>query len=105
MASVAPTAMDDELRGIIENLTEGMFPLAAWIEDKIRNGKYKPHQQVPWRDKGRPLSPRDMGAVAFFEELLDQSTQEAPMVERFVEVIADPLRFSPLLEAAQDWRK
>jgi len=55
---------------VVENLTEGMFPLAAWVQDKIRTGKYKPDQHVPWRDTGRSLSVRDTGAVMFFEQLL-----------------------------------
>src|SRR5437899_6753724 len=104
MASGAPTAIDDELRGILESLTEGMFPLAAWIGDKVKNGRYKPHEHVPWRDNGRSLAPKDMGAVQFFQELLEQSVHEAPLAVRFAEVAADPLRFSPLLKGAPAWR-
>ncbi len=104
MVPAALTVMDDELRGILEKLSEGMFPLGAWIEDKVKNDRYKPHEHVPWREKGNSLSVKDTGAVVFFEELLEQSAEEAPLVGRFAEVIADPLRFSPLLDAAGDWR-
>jgi hypothetical protein len=82
-----------------------MFPLAAWVEDKIENGGYKPRERVPWRDKESFLSTKDMGAVAFFEELLERSVDDVPIAERFVKVIEDPLRFSPLLEGAPDWRE
>ncbi len=105
MAADAPTTIDDELRSILENLTGGMFPLASWIEDKIKSAKYRPHEHVPWRDEGRSLSPKEMGAIASFEELLKHSVHDARLAERFIEVTADPLRFSPLLEAATDWRK
>lgn len=100
----ALTVLDDELRGIVENLAEGMFPLAAWIEAKVKNDKYKPRGQLPWRENGKSLSVKDTGAVLFFEELLGQSAAEAPLVDRFGEVIADPLRFSPMLDAVEDWR-
>lgn len=104
MVPAALTVMDDELRGILGNLAEGMFPLAAWVEDKAKNDRYKPHEHVPWREKGKSLSVKETGAVVLFAELLEQSAEEAPLAERFAEVIAEPLRFSPLLEAAGDWR-
>jgi hypothetical protein len=96
--------MDDDLRGILEKLSEGMFPLPAWIEEKVKNDRYKPHEHAPWRDKGKSLSVKDTGAVVFFEELLGQGAGEAALADRFAEVIADPLRFSPLLDATRDWR-
>jgi hypothetical protein len=96
--------LDDELRGIVENLAEGMFPLGAWIQDKIASGKYKPREHVPWREQGNSLSVKATGAVEFFKELLEQSRDDDPLAERFAEVLADPLRFSPLLEGAPDWR-
>jgi hypothetical protein len=104
VGSPAPTALDDELRGILQNLTEGMFPLAAWVEDKIENGGYKPREHVPWRDAGSSLATKDLGAVEFFEELLGQSAEDLSITERLAQVIADPLRFSPLLEGTPDWR-
>src|SRR5262249_38685657 len=91
---------DDGLRGIVENLAEGMFPLAAWIEQKL----YKPRGPVPWREEGKSLSVKDTGAVLFFEELLSQSAAEKPLADRFGEGVADPLRFSPMLDAIEDWR-
>jgi len=45
-----------------------------------------------------------MGALRFFIELLEQSPHEARLAARFAEVIADPLRFSPLLGDAAAWR-
>lgn len=104
MMPAPPTVLDPALRQTLENLAEGMFPLAAWIEDKVKNHKYKPPGHVPWRERAKSLSVRNTGAVVFFEELLAQSAGEAPLVERFAEVIADPLQFSPLLGAARDWR-
>ena len=96
--------IDDELRGILESLAEGMFPLGAWVEDKVQSGKYKPPGHVPWREPGHSLSVKDTGAVVFFIELLERSAADAARVKRFTEVIADPLQFSPLLDAAPDWR-
>ncbi len=103
--AVAPETIDHDLRNILEELIEGMFPLAAWIEDKVAKGGYKPHEHVPWRDKGRSLSTRDMGAVEFFEELLGQSPADAPLADRFVQVLADPLSFSPYGKKTSDWRR
>jgi len=103
--SVSPITIDDELRGFLEHLAEGMFPLAAWIEGKVKTGRYKPRELVPWRGKSMVLSPGAMGAIEFFEELLGESAEDAPLAERFAQVIADPLRYSPMAGGAPAWRK
>jgi hypothetical protein len=95
VGSPAPTALDDELRGILQDLTEGMFPLAAWVEDKIENGGYKPREHLPWRDAGSSLATKDLGAVEFFEELLGQSADGLSITERLAQVIADPAASMP----------
>jgi hypothetical protein len=99
----ALTRLDDELRGIVENLAEGLIPLAAWIADKVKNDQYRPREPAPWREQGESLTVKDTGAVLFFEELLAQSDAEASLVDRFREVLADRLRFSPLDDVG-GWR-
>ena len=87
------TVLDDELRGIVENLAEGLIPLGAWIDDKFKKDQYRPREPAPWREQGKSLRVTDTGAVLFFEELLAQSEGEASLVDRFREVLADRLRF------------
>src|SRR6266581_5842283 len=96
MISNSPPAIDRELQGILEKLAAAMFPLAAWINDKTKSGGYKPHGHTPWRVKKRPLKLTDIGALAFFQELLERSAEEAPLAQRFAQGIAEPLRFSPV---------
>src|SRR6266853_6594574 len=105
MVSNSPTAVDGELQSILEKLADAMFPLAAWINDKTKSAGYKPHGHTPWRVKKRPLKLRDLGALAFFHELLERSAEEAPLAQRFAQGIAEPLRFSPPEANALNRRK
>jgi|SRR5438132_1231083 len=53
---------DDELRGILENLAGGLFPITDWIGNPNRT--FKPREQdLPWREGGHSLSPRDIGVL------------------------------------------
>jgi len=106
MASTAVPPLDVELRGILEQLSEGLFPLAAWIADKIQNGRYEPPGHIPWRDQGASLSPKDTGAIDFFEELLEQSARDEPLAARFARLTkkGKALRYRPLDNDAAAWR-
>src|SRR2546427_12438141 len=103
MATAAPL-LNNDLREILADLAEGLFPLADWIEAKVKRNGYKPSEDdLPWRAKGQALTPRAMGVVPFFEELLRESERDERLVARWQEGEKDPIESRPIPKLKQ-WR-
>ena len=93
-----------ELRDILNNLASGLFGLDAWIK---KPGKYKPplpDEHMPWRAAGHTFLPSDLGVIPFFEGLLREDSGEDDLFDRWAELTANPVRFSPM-EDVQGWRR
>src|SRR6266568_473020 len=93
-----------ELQDVLSNLAAGLFGFDAWIKQP---GKYKPplpDEDLPWRAAGHTFSPSDLGVIPFFEGLLREDSGEDDLFDRWAELAANPLRFSPIHEV-QEWRK
>lgn len=107
MAVYTEVVFDARMREILEHLTEGLFPLSKWLEERDKEGRHydPPERDLPWRSKtGYSLTPKDLGAIDFFvERLLVASPADAELLKRWNQVAADPLRYSPL-EDVKDWR-
>lgn len=95
--------LDDELRGILTNLAEGLFPLSAWIKEKEYVPKTNPHP-LPWRQPGESLSPAKLGVVPFFEGLLRETSGDAELLARWKVIQDEPLKFNPLPDP-KAWRE
>ncbi len=90
-----------DLRETLETLAAGLFGLDAWVKE---SAKYKPPDpDLPWRAPGHTFAPKDLGVIPFFEGLLRESSGDDDLAGRWAAVSADPLKFSPLLDA-QGWR-
>ncbi len=102
-ASVIDEPFDDAIREVLERLAEGIFPLSRWVAGKV----YVPPQEgLPWRPaRGQPtLSPKDLGAIVFFGELLRRSAgEETALAVRFRRLTDDALAECPI-EGVADWR-
>ncbi len=97
--------LDEDLRKILEDLSEGLFGLSPWIRDKEQGGKYRPpHAELPWRDDGKTLETKDLGVIAFLDELQASSAREEALAARWSELIERPMSFSPLITGAAAWR-
>src|SRR5205085_458063 len=95
---------DDELRGILENLAGGLFPITDWIGNPNRT--FKPREQdLPWREGGHSLSPRDIGVIPFLEALIRETSADAHLIARWQDLTAsgNALKFSPIADM-QGWR-
>src|SRR6266446_1214263 len=102
MSMPANSVLIPEVREILEHLGEAMFPLASWLAEPA---KYQPPQSdLPWRDEGRRLSPKAIGALDFLESLLGDNQREIALLARWSELEANPLKFSPF-EKPADWRR
>ena len=98
--------LDDELRVILENLAEGLFPLNLWLNGNASNtpkSYVPPQENLPWRASGHSLSPGDLGVIEFFETLLGETLELNAVFSRWNELRAEPLKFSPLVDP-QRWR-
>lgn len=99
--------IDEELREILENLANGLFPLKPWIEDKDKRHVPPPKQceTLPWRN-GAALTPNDLGAIDFFEDLLRHPEEELRLLHRWEELERKPLTHFHLKkpEEANAWR-
>src|SRR6266849_6601109 len=96
-------SLDDELRSILENLADALFPFATWFQDKDKRFP-APQPDAPWRAGGERLTPAKIGAITFFEALLRETSGDAALIERFQSVSNSPLQFSPVADAAS-WRR
>jgi hypothetical protein len=96
------SALDLELRAILENLADGLFPLTEWLQQKDIRYPHLIQSDLSWRVKGK-LLPRDIGVIDFFEALLQETHEEVEVLERWKEVEEDALKFSPI-ENPQVWR-
>jgi hypothetical protein len=94
--------LDSELRTILENLADGLFPLTDWLKQKDIRYPHLIQANLPWRVKGT-LSPKDLNVIDFFAALLQETPEEAKVLERWKEVEEDALKFSPV-ENPQVWR-
>lgn len=95
--------LDQDLREILGNLAEGLFDLAAWLALPDKYTPQLPSGETPWRAPGHRFTPADMGVVPFFEGLLLEASGDDDLFNRWAKIIADPLVFSPLDDAA-GWR-
>lgn len=98
--------LDNDLRVILENLAEGLFPLNVWLNGNASTPPKKyipPQKNLPWRATGHSLSPNDLGVIPFFETLLGESLELIAVLKRWHELRAEPLKFSPLVNP-QRWR-
>jgi hypothetical protein len=98
--------LDNDLRVILENLAEGLFPLNVWLNGNASTPPKKyipPQKNLPWRAAGHSLSPGDLGVIPFFETLLDESSELIAVLKRWHELRAEPLKFCPLVNP-QKWR-
>jgi len=64
---------------------------------------YKPPEDVPWRAPNQPLTPKAIGVIPFFEELLIESERERALMGRWQDIEKDPLASSPIPNLRQ-WR-
>jgi hypothetical protein len=93
MPSQASGPLTDELREILVNLAEGLFPLARWVAEPT---KYVPPQSdLPWRQAGQQLTPKRLGVIEFFENLLNGSAAEAELLARWAQVDAQLAKMTP----------
>ncbi len=88
---------DPNLRSSLERLADALFPLSEWIADNA----YTP-EDAPWREDG--LSMKDLGAIDFLEALIRESSGAIPLVSRWKEIEADPLKYAPTRNSAE-WRE
>lgn len=88
---------DPDLRESLEQLADALFPLNEWIADKA----YKP-AVAPWRKDG--LSMKKLSAIDFLEALIHESSDAIPLVSRWKEIEADPLKYAPTHNVAE-WRE
>jgi hypothetical protein len=102
MSAQLTDSLTSELRDTLNNLAAGLFGLDAWIKEP---GKYTPpNQDLPWRATGHIFTPADLAVIPFFESLLRESSGDDDLGVRWASVVADPLKYSPLLNPAA-WRK
>jgi hypothetical protein len=90
---------DPDLRATVERLADALFPLDEWIADADKT--YTP-EDAPWRADG--LSMKDLGAVDFLEALIRESSAAIPLVSRWKEIEADPLKHAPT-RYSTEWRE
>ena len=88
---------DPNLRSSLERLADALFPLSEWIADNA----YTP-VDAPWREDG--LSMKDLAAIDFLEALIRESSSAIPLVSRWKEIEADPLKYVPTRNSAE-WRE
>ena len=88
---------DPDLRASLEELADALFPLSDWIDHKT----YTP-EVAPWRADG--LSMKGLGAIDFLEALIRESSAAVPLVSRWKEIQADPLRYAPS-QYSIEWRE
>jgi hypothetical protein len=102
---MADTVLDRELREILKNIAESLFPLAEWIEVKDKRYPHLVNLNLPWRASGKALTVKDTGAISFFEKLLTESSDEVAFLERWQKILeaANPLDLSPIENLAA-WR-
>ncbi|MEA2879726.1 MAG: hypothetical protein QOF14_4922 [Hyphomicrobiales bacterium] len=102
MADISFEPFSTELRSNLENLAAGIFDLAGWISEP---DKYKPAQtNLPWRSDGRALTPKDIGVIPFFENLLRGTSSDGDLGAHWSALAADALHFCPVEQMAA-WRK
>lgn len=101
--------IDRTLRGILENLANGIFPLQPWIEDK--DTRVPPPtddhgKRPPWRKPDASLTPNDLGAIDFFIELISDPEAELRLLERWEAIEREPLKYFHLQAPgeASAWR-
>jgi len=95
--------LDADLHSALENIASALFPFALWMQEK--DTRFPPPQpDAPWRAGGEQLAPAKIGAIDFFEALLQETAADAVLIERFQNISNDPLQFSPLADAAA-WRR
>lgn len=100
---------------VLRKLARGVLPLQDWIQSKLN--RYKPEdnpswlepvldyqhpQSVPWRNTS--ISVDDLGAIEHLMESLRAPDDAPARHRRWKKIQADPLRCSPIREAAH-WRR
>ena len=95
--------MDTQIRQILEKLGDALFPVDKWIaQRKCHPNEAKVPYEIqfleptPWRDHCNPkLSMKTMGTIDFIETLLESPESSDQLVDRWNDLVEDPLKHSP----------
>ncbi len=102
MSAQLDDPLTPKLRDVLTSLAGGLFGLDLWIKEP---DKYRPpNVDLPWRAAGHTLAPADLAVIPFFENLLRESSGDDDLGVRWAIVVANPLKFSPML-SPDSWRK
>lgn len=99
--------MDSQIKAILRELGDALFPLTEWIEER-KSGSSFPYEppigDAPWRKKNRTaLSMESLGLIEFFESLLRDGESTTTLIDLWNSRRCDPLALSPHSDP-QGWR-
>lgn len=100
--------MDSQIKAILRQLGDALFPLTEWIEER-KSGSSFPYVpstgSTPWRKKGAPaLSMANLGVIEFLESLLRDGESATTLIDLWNARRREPLALSPH-DDPQGWRK
>jgi hypothetical protein len=101
METVMGPLIDDATRALLGDLANALVPLSLWVDTK----PYVPPaaDKLPWR-QGEALTTDRLRVVDFFVALLRESSSDEALLERWTQLRAKPLQYSPH-ERPDDWRR
>lgn len=106
-ASIPFSQLDSESRHVLDSLAEGLIPITAWIKEREKKPAFfKPEiPDLPWRKGGKfsQLTPKDIGAVGFIEQLLREPSINSELRAKWHSLELEPLQKFPLANIAE-WR-
>lgn len=91
-------------RLILAKLAHLLFPVEAWVQDKVKLG-YDPPNPSPWRVSGSKPTVNDLGIVGFIENLLAHEQDDEKVARRWKQVAQHPLKFHDSLPGRSRWRR
>jgi hypothetical protein len=108
MKALVPfSQFDNESQIVLDSLAEGLIPITAWIKEREKKPTFfKPESlEIPWRKNGKfdRLTPKDIGAVNFIEQLLREPSSSAELGARWHSLELEPLQKFPLADPTA-WR-
>jgi hypothetical protein len=91
-------------RMILAKLAHLLFPVEAWVQDKVRLG-YIPPKPSSWRATGAKPTVNDLDVVGFIEDLLSHEQDDERVARRWKQVANDPLKYHDALPGRSRWRR
>ena len=84
---------------VLQHVVDELIPLASWVREK----KFVPTGEYPWRDGGERLCAKSLKVVEFIQGLFAATPREAAQVDMITELTASPLKRCPIAQVDQ-WR-